>query len=145
MSTYPDDGADAPLGREPLAAPGPTATQHYTPPQPYPQQYGHQYQQPHVYGYGMPRMRRQYPIETKPFFLTSEFVGAVLAIAGIAITAAASDAFGAWRAWILITAVVVGYMVSRGIAKSGTRSNASDPREHMELPWGRPDANDDRS
>ena len=30
------------------------------------------------------RPRRIYPIETKPFFLTSEFVGAVLAIAGIA-------------------------------------------------------------
>jgi hypothetical protein len=34
------------------------------------------------------RLRRIYPIETKPFFLTSEFVGAVLAIAGIAITPA---------------------------------------------------------
>ena len=62
------------------------------------------------------RPKRVYPIETKPFFLTSEFVVAVLAIVGIAITAAASEAFGAWRAWILITAVVVGYMVSRGIA-----------------------------
>ena len=61
----------------------------------------------------------------------------MLAIAGIAITAAASDAFGAWRAWILITAVTVGYMVSRGIAKSGTRSHADDPREHFDLPWGR--------
>ena len=95
---------------------------------------------PHPYGYGMQwemRPRRIYPIETKPFFLTSEFVGAVLAIAGIAITAAASDAFGAWRAWILITAVLVGYMVSRGIAKSGTRSHADDPRENLDLGWGR--------
>ena len=87
------------------------------------------------YGYEL-RPRRIYPIETKPFFLTSEFVGAVLAIAGIAITAASSDAFGAWRAWILITAVLVGYMVSRGIAKSGTRSHADDPREHLDLNWG---------
>jgi hypothetical protein len=94
------------------------------------------------YGYGMQwemRPRRVYPIETKPFFLTSEFVGAVLAIAGIAITAASSDAFGAWRAWILITAVLVGYMVSRGIAKSGTRSHADDPRENFDLNWGRGD------
>jgi hypothetical protein len=92
------------------------------------------------YGYGAQwemRPKRVYPIETKPFFLTSEFVGAVLAIAGIAITAASSDAFGAWRAWILITAVTVGYMVSRGIAKSGTRSHADDPREHFDLNWGR--------
>ena len=87
------------------------------------------------YGYEL-RPRRVYPIETKPFFLTSEFVGAVLAIAGIAITAAASDAFGAWRAWILISAITVGYMISRGIAKSGTRSHADDPREHLNLGWG---------
>ena len=86
------------------------------------------------YGYEL-RPRRVYPIETKPFFLTSEFVGAALAIAGIAITAASSDAFGAWRAWILISAITVGYMVSRGIAKSGTRSLADDPREHLNL-WG---------
>jgi hypothetical protein len=83
------------------------------------------------------RPRRVYPIETKPFFLTSEFGGAALAIAGIAITAAASDAFGAWRAWILITAIVGAYLISRGIAKSGTRSHADDPREHFDLPWGR--------
>jgi hypothetical protein len=93
------------------------------------------------YGYGPPpwaaRMRRQYPIETKPFFLTSEFAGAVAAIAGIAITAAASDAFGAWRAWLLITAVVVGYLLSRGIAKSGTKSHADDPRESFSPNWRR--------
>ena len=88
------------------------------------------------YGYEL-RPRRVYPIETKPFFLTSEFVAAVLAIAGIAITAAASDSFGAWRAWILISAITVGYLVSRGIAKSGTRSHADDPREHLDLNWGR--------
>ena len=63
----------------------------------------------------------------------SEFVGSVLAIAGIAITAVSSDAFGAWRAWILITAITVGYMISRGIAKSGSRSHADDPREDLDL------------
>jgi hypothetical protein len=117
-----------------------------------PSQYGGHasYGRPHGYGHGQVfggygpwmRPRRQYPIETKPFFLTSEFVGAVLVIAGIAITAAASEAFGAWRAWILITAVLVGYMVSRGIAKSGTRSHSSDPREQLDLSLGRGDSSD---
>ena len=99
-------------------------------------------QYPPGYGYGPQRGwgRPSYPIETKPFYLTSEFVGSILAIAGIAITAASSDAFGAWRAWILITAVTVGYLISRGIAKSGTRSNANDPREHMSMNWGRGDS-----
>ena len=86
-------------------------------------------QTPPPYGYERPRRS----IETKPFYLTSEFVGSVLAIAGIAITAVSSDAFGAWRAWILITAITVAYMISRGIAKSGTRSHADDPREHLDL------------
>ncbi len=119
-----------------------TAVRPPVPQQPPFHQSAAQYQYgPQGYGYGPPpwamRLRRQYPIETKPFFLTSEFVGAVLAIAGIAITAASSDAFGAWRAWILITAITVGYLVSRGIAKSGTRSHADDPRENVDLNWGR--------
>jgi hypothetical protein len=133
MSNY-DDGRDtvqdSPLSREPRSeapAYAPGGQQPYGGPQPY----GYQQQQQWA-----PRPRRVYPIETKPFFLTSEFVGAVLAIAGIAITAASSDAFGAWRAWILISAITVGYMVSRGIAKSGTRSHADDPREHLDLSWG---------
>jgi hypothetical protein len=81
-------------------------------------------------GYGY-RPRPMWPVETKPFFLTSEFWGSILAVVGIAITAASSDAFGSWRAWILITAVVVGYLVSRGIAKSGTKSRSWDPREDL--------------
>jgi hypothetical protein len=130
----PDDGTrDAPLTRDTggvTAGYAPQPTQQM-PPSPY----GVQWEM---------RPRRVYPIETKPFFLTSEFVGAVLVIAGIAITAAASDAFGAWRAWILITAVAVGYMVSRGIAKSGTRSHADDPRENVDINWGRRGGDDGR-
>ena len=127
VSSYDDETAVR------AAVPQPPQWHQAMPPQPmYP---------PQGYGYGPPpwamRARRQYPIETKPFFLTSEFVGAVLAIAGIAITAASSDAFGAWRAWILISAITGAYMISRGIAKSGTRSHADDPREHFDLSWGK--------
>ena len=131
-------------GQQQQPAPMPSYVQQPPPyQQQYPPQYG--YGPPQGYGHGGTsswgmRRRRDYPIETKPFFLTSEFVGSVLAILGIAITAAASDAFGAWRAWILITAIVVGYMVSRGIAKSGTRSHSSDPRENLDLNWGRGDS-----
>ena len=152
MSGFQDEryqDGDHTAVREPGAGqpPSPAPMPSYAQQQPYPQ---HHYPPQPSYGYGSPqgygyggasswgaRPRREYPIETKPFFLTSEFVGSLLAIAGIAITAASSDAFGAWRAWILITAIVVGYMVSRGIAKSGTRSHSSDPRENLELNWGR--------
>jgi hypothetical protein len=98
------------------------------------------------YAYGMSpygmRPRRTYPIETKPFFLTSEFAVSLITAIAIAITAASSHAFGAWRAWILIAGIVASYNISRGIAKSGTRSNASDPRENLELNWGRGDHQD---
>ena len=103
------------------------------------------YQQPmeqRGYGYGMQfgRRRGMFSIETKPFFLTSEFVVSLVSAILIAITAASSDAFGAWRAWILITAIVVAYNVSRGLAKAGTRSHASDPRENLHLTRGNGDA-----
>jgi hypothetical protein len=105
-------------------------------------------QPPYGYGYGHPygyRMRRQYPIETKPFFLTSEFAVSLIAAIAIAITAASSHAFGAWRAWILIAAIVCAYNLSRGFAKSGTKSHSSDPREDLDLSWGRGhDAGDDQ-
>jgi hypothetical protein len=94
--------------------------------------------QPGGYGYpqyGMPwemhRPRRMFPLETKPFFLTSEFAVSLLAVLGITITASSDTSFGAWRAWMLITAVVVAYLISRGIAKSGTKSNSWDPREEL--------------
>jgi hypothetical protein len=129
MSNYEDGRGvqDAPLTRD---AGGDTA-RYGGAPQGSPQQTPPYGQQQWVM-----RPKRVYPIETKPFFLTSEFVGSVLAIAGIAITAAASDAFGAWRAWILITAITVGYVISRGIAKAATRSHADDPREQLDLDWG---------
>jgi hypothetical protein len=107
----------------------------------------HQQQMPMQapYGYSSPygmRLRRNYPIETKPFFLTSEFAVSLVTVIAIAITAATSHAFGAWRAWILITGIVAAYNLSRGIAKSGTRSNASDPRENLDLNWGHGDQTD---
>jgi len=128
MSMYDDGGTTQHMG-------GPATGMPPQQPQMMPPPYGYGY----GYGYGM-RMRRQYPIETKPFFLTSEFALSLIAAIAIAITAASSHAFGAWRAWILITAIVAAYNLSRGIAKSGTRSNASDPREDLDLSWGRGDS-----
>jgi hypothetical protein len=71
------------------------------------------------------------PIETRPFFLTSEFVGTLLAIIAISVTAAAMPNLGARLTWILIAAMVATYAVSRGVAKAGTRSHSLDPRESL--------------
>jgi hypothetical protein len=78
-------------------------------------------------GYG--RQRQSYPIETKPFFLTSEFVLSLLAWFGLLITTLVNDTIDARRFWELTVALLIGYMLSRGIAKSGTKSRSWDPRE----------------
>jgi hypothetical protein len=53
----------------------------------------------------------------KPFFLTSEFLTMIAAIAAIAIAAAVADSFDSKRAWTLITVVAAAYIVSRGLSK----------------------------
>ena len=42
-------------------------------------------------------------------------------IAAILVASAVSDSLGDVRAWTLVAAVAIGYMVSRGLAKSGTK------------------------
>jgi uncharacterized membrane protein YczE len=59
--------------------------------------------------------------ETKASFKTTEFYAMVVVIAAILIAAAVSDSFGDVRAWTLVAAVAIGYMISRGLAKSGTK------------------------
>jgi hypothetical protein len=59
--------------------------------------------------------------ETKPSFKTTELLVFVLAVAGVLVAAAMDDSINAWRAWLLVSALAVGYMLSRGLAKSGSR------------------------
>ena len=75
--------------------------------------------------------RRQYPIETKPFFLTSEFLTFTLATIALLITAAVDNSIDSRFFWILETALVAFYMLSRGLAKAGTKSRSADPREDL--------------
>jgi hypothetical protein len=77
--------------------------------------------------------RQDYTSETKPFFLTSEFLVFVLYLMGLGIGASTSDDIDSRLFWILATIAVVGYMLSRGIAKAATRSRAYDPREDIDL------------
>jgi hypothetical protein len=77
--------------------------------------------------------RAAYTSETKPFFLTSEFLAYLLYLMGLGIAASTSPSIDARLFWILATAATVGYMLARGIAKSGSRSRAHDPREDIDL------------
>jgi hypothetical protein len=77
--------------------------------------------------------RTAYTSETKPFFLTSEFLVFVLYLMGLGIAASTSPSIDARLFWILATIATSVYMLSRGVAKAGTRSRAYDPREDLDL------------
>lgn len=67
--------------------------------------------------------------ETKHAFKTTEFVGMVVVIVGILVSAAAikggdthgTDEFVARQAWLYVAIVAGAYFISRGLAKSGSR------------------------
>jgi hypothetical protein len=77
--------------------------------------------------------RVDYTSETKPFFLTSEFLAFVLLLMGLGIGASTTSDVDSRLFWILATIATVAYMLSRGIAKAGSRSRARDPREDLDL------------
>jgi len=69
---------------------------------------------------------RRLSTETKSAYKTTELVAYVAAVAGVLIAAALIDendagGFGARQAWLYVTILTVGYMLSRGFAKSGSR------------------------
>ena len=69
---------------------------------------------------------RRLGTETKAAFKTTEFFAFVAVLAGILIAGAVVDSsdaggFGARQVWLYATILTVGYMVSRGLAKSGSR------------------------
>jgi hypothetical protein len=65
--------------------------------------------------------------ETKSAFKTTELVVFVLSVLGVLIAAAVTDngddgqGFGARSAWLYVTLLSIGYMISRGLAKAGSR------------------------
>ena len=70
---------------------------------------------------GAARPRGADPRETKPFYLTSEFLLTALAILALLVAGyAADDSLDAWRTWLLVTVVATAYVLSRGIAKAGS-------------------------
>jgi hypothetical protein len=69
---------------------------------------------------------RRLSTETKASFKTTEFFAYLAAVVGVLIAAGVVDeanagGFGANQAWLYVTILSVGYMVSRGLAKAGSR------------------------
>ena len=76
---------------------------------------------------------RRLTTETKASFKTTELVAFVVVLVGILIAAAVVDqadagGLGAKQAWLYVTILTVGYMVSRGLAKSGTSQPYDEDR-----------------
>ena len=65
--------------------------------------------------------------ETKSSYKTTELIVYVLAVLGVLIASALVDnSFGADPAWRYVTYLTVGYMISRGLAKAGSREPYRD-------------------
>lgn len=76
------------------------------------------------------RRHRTGSLESKPAWLTTELIAYIGAVLAVIFTAASigdgdgannNDYFTADKALLMITILTVGYMISRGIAKAGSR------------------------
>jgi hypothetical protein len=89
-------------------------------------------QEGHVAGQFNPGASRRVGIETKPSVKTTEFFVFLAGVVAIVATAlivdgdanTGGDPFNAEQALRYITFLAIGYMISRGIAKAGSRTPA---------------------
>jgi hypothetical protein len=59
--------------------------------------------------------------ETKSAYKTTELVVAAVTALAVLIASAIADDLDAHRAWALVSYIAIGYMIARGLAKSGSR------------------------
>jgi hypothetical protein len=70
--------------------------------------------------------RRRTISETKPALKTTELIVYLVSVVGVLVASAVVDkaqdgqGFDAHQAWFLVTLLTIGYMISRGLAKSGS-------------------------
>jgi hypothetical protein len=63
---------------------------------------------------------RRFAEETKPSIKTTELLVLLLAVAGVLVASSQDDSLDGRWAWTLVAALAIGYMLSRGLAKSGS-------------------------
>jgi hypothetical protein len=78
---------------------------------------------------------RRLATETKASFKTTEFFAYLAVVVGLLIAGNAvegqeggTDYFAADKVWLYVTLLTIGYMVSRGLAKAGSREPYDDDR-----------------
>src|SRR5829696_2269709 len=70
---------------------------------------------------------RRHARETKPSFKTTELIVYLLSVFGVLIASWVVDVrpdgqgFSAYQGWFLVTLLTIGYLISRGLVKSGSR------------------------
>jgi hypothetical protein len=64
--------------------------------------------------------------ETKSSFKTTELLVFLAAVAGVLVAARVDDSLDARWAWLLVSALAIGYMLSRGLAKAGSGHRTDD-------------------
>lgn len=74
------------------------------------------------------RTARRLSTETKASVKTTELIAYVVVTIAVLVASAVVDGedFGAHDAWFLVTLLTIGYLVSRGLAKSGSRDFYDD-------------------
>jgi hypothetical protein len=75
---------------------------------------------------------RRLATETKHAFKTTEFWTFIAAVVAVVIAAdnvggGVHDVFRADKAWLFVTILTVGYLISRGLAKAGSREPYTEP------------------
>jgi di/tricarboxylate transporter len=66
--------------------------------------------------------------ETKASMKTTELIVLVLAVIGVGLAGIMDDSINTETTWTLITALAIGYMLSRGLAKAGSPYHGDDNR-----------------
>jgi hypothetical protein len=64
--------------------------------------------------------------ETKPSFMTTEFYAMIAAVAATIVAGESNHSWDDRWVWQVVAAIAIGYMVSRGLAKSGSMDRRDD-------------------
>jgi hypothetical protein len=70
--------------------------------------------------------RRRVSTETKAAVKTTEMIAFVVVTVAMLIASQIVDGFDAEQAWLYASLLTIGYMISRGLAKSGSRDFYDD-------------------
>jgi hypothetical protein len=69
---------------------------------------------------------RRLSTETKAAFKTTELIAYVASVLAVLVASQIADNFQAQDAWFYVTLLTIGYLLSRGLAKSGSRDFYDD-------------------